>query len=139
MHYFHLRDPRIADWIQRLEHQGAGIEHGSARSLGRAQGTLLDGVAMRGSLPACAEALRLDNVLATSSLVLFKLDAARSARIAPWVLLAMGRLAHQPPAPVKSDRSALLLIDEVGALGSSARHLRGLVGRAREAGPAAAQ
>ena len=33
----------------------------------------------------------------------------------------------------KSPR-ALLLVDEVGALGSSARHLRGLVGRAREAG-----
>jgi TraM recognition site of TraD and TraG len=29
---------------------------------------------------------------------------------------------------------ALLLVDEVGALGSAARHLRGLVGRAREAG-----
>jgi hypothetical protein len=29
---------------------------------------------------------------------------------------------------------ALLLVDEVGALGHSARHLRGLVGRARESG-----
>jgi hypothetical protein len=29
---------------------------------------------------------------------------------------------------------ALLLVDEVGALGSAARHLRGLVGRARESG-----
>src|SRR6476469_2469049 len=46
----------------------------------------------------------------------------------------MGRLArhldmHQGVAP-----RALLLVDEVGALGSAARHLRGLVGRAREAG-----
>jgi hypothetical protein len=30
--------------------------------------------------------------------------------------------------------STLLLVDEVGALGSAARHLRGLVGRARESG-----
>ena len=35
-----------------------------------------------------------------------------------------------------STPTALLLVDEVGALGSSARHLRGLVGRARESGPA---
>ena len=37
-------------------------------------------------------------------------------------------------ANVASTLSALLLVDEVGALGSSARHLRGLVGRARESG-----
>jgi hypothetical protein len=45
----------------------------------------------------------------------------------------MGRLAKtlRPPGDAPG---ALLLVDEVGALGGSARHLRGLVGRAREAG-----
>src|SRR5206468_678521 len=37
-------------------------------------------------------------------------------------------------ANVASTPTALLLVDEVGALGNSARHLRGLVGRARESG-----
>src|SRR5438876_5212917 len=44
----------------------------------------------------------------------------------------MGRLARQ--IPHMGDTRALLLVDEVGALGSAARHLRGLVGRARESG-----
>src|SRR5207237_6374352 len=35
---------------------------------------------------------------------------------------------------IDSSGRALLLVDEVGDLGSSARHLRGLVGRARESG-----
>src|SRR6266852_5881208 len=49
----------------------------------------------------------------------------------------MGRLARQL-GDINPDRQsaprALLLVDEVGALGHSARHLRGLVGRARESG-----
>jgi hypothetical protein len=78
------RDARIGEWIDRLEHQRGGIEDSGARGLDRSLGVLLDGVAMRGSLRTCPE--------------------------------------------------ALLLVDEIGALGSSARHLRSLVGRAREAG-----
>src|SRR2546429_60162 len=46
----------------------------------------------------------------------------------------MGRLARQPTAPSNGEPAALLLVEEVGALGRSARHLRGLVGRARESG-----
>src|SRR6266852_331501 len=49
----------------------------------------------------------------------------------------MGRLARQL-GDINPDRQsaprALLLVDEVGALAHSARHLRGLVGRARESG-----
>src|SRR5204863_1550380 len=60
-------------------------------------------------------------------------------KVASWVLLGMGRLARQLPENVGRDDNfsgprALLLVDEVGALGSAARHLRGLVGRARESG-----
>jgi hypothetical protein len=130
------RDQRVADWVQRLEHQYGGVEDSGARGLDRALGTLLDGVALRGSLKHCAHAIRLEDVVDTDGLVLFKLDAAEyphaTRKIASWVLLGMGRVVRnlvtsQPPA-------ALLLVDEVGALGSSARHLRGLVGRAREAG-----
>jgi hypothetical protein len=133
---YRWRDSRVADWLQRLEHQHGGIEDSGARGLDRALGTLLDGVALRGSLKSCPEAIRLEDVIDTDGLVLFKLDAAEyphaTRKIASWVLLGMGRVARnlvtsQPPA-------ALLLVDEVGALGSSARHLRGLVGRAREAG-----
>jgi hypothetical protein len=58
-----------------------------------------------------------------------------NGKIGAWVLLAMGRLAKQLPAgDDPHDPRELLLVDEIGALGSSARHLRGLVGRAREAG-----
>src|SRR4051794_20863113 len=93
---------------------------------------------MRGSLRACPEALRLEDVVDTNGLVLFKLDAAdyplATRKVASWILLGMGRLARQLPAPVGDEPSALLLVDEVGALGHSARHLRGLVGRARESG-----
>ena len=132
------RDPRIADWLHRLEHQHGGIEDSGARGLDRALGTLLDGVAMRGSLRAGADALRLDDVLETHGLVLFKLDAAEyphaTRKIAAWVLLGMGRLARNFSSINSAVPRALLLVDEVGALGSSARHLRGLVGRARESG-----
>jgi len=77
---------------------------------------------------------RLQDVLDTRGLVLFSLDVAdyphATRKVASWVLLGMGRLARQ----LKGTPRALLLVDEVGALGSAARHLRGLVGRAREAG-----
>lgn len=133
------RDPSIADWLYRLEHQRGGIEDSGARGLDRSLGVLLDGVAMRGSLHSCAEALRLDDVLDTCGLVLFSLDVAdyphATRKVASWILLGMGRLARQlgESADVGTPR-ALLLVDEVGALGHSARHLRGLVGRARESG-----
>src|SRR5712692_9346275 len=134
------RDPRISDWLHRLEHQRGGIEDSGARGLDRSLGTLLDGVAMRGSLRNCVEALRLEDVLATNGLVLFSLDVAdyphATRKVASWILLGMGRLARQLSETVsKGDAPrALLLVDEVGALGHSARHLRGLVGRARESG-----
>jgi hypothetical protein len=130
------RDPRIVDWLQRLEHQYGGVEDSGARGLDRALGTLLDGVALRGSLRQCPEALRLDDVIDTNGLVLFKLDAAQyphaTRKIASWVLLGMGRVARN--LATAQSPAALLLVDEVGALGTSANHLRGLVGRAREAG-----
>ena len=91
---------------------------------------------MRDSLRNCPEALRLEDVLETNGLVLFSLDVAdyphATRKVASWVLLGMGRLARQ--IPHMGDTRALLLVDEVGALGSAARHLRGLVGRARESG-----
>src|SRR5438876_218965 len=48
----------------------------------------------------------------------------------------MGRLARQlaDGGTYRHTPRALLLVDEVGALGHQARHLRGLVGRARESG-----
>src|SRR5207244_7837704 len=49
------RDERIRDWLHRLEHQHGGIEDSGARGLDRALGTLLDGVAIRGSLRSCPE------------------------------------------------------------------------------------
>jgi hypothetical protein len=133
------RDARVAEWIQRLEHQHGGVEDSGARGLDRALGILLDGPAMLGSLRSCPEALRLEDVLDTNGLVLFKLDAAEyphaTRKVASWILLGMGRLARQlATSPVASTPRALLLVDEVGALGSAARHLRGLVGRARESG-----
>jgi hypothetical protein len=135
---FRGRDSRIGDWLQRLEHQRGGIEDSGARGLDRSLGTLLDGVVMRGSLRSCPEALRLEDVLDTRGLVLFSLDVAdyphATRKVASWVLLGMGRLARQLSIANNSDPRALLLVDEVGALGSSARHLRGLVGRARESG-----
>src|SRR6185312_14984218 len=57
------RDTRIAEWIDRLKHQHGGIEDSGARGLDRALGVLLDGVAMRGSLRQCPEALKLEDVL----------------------------------------------------------------------------
>jgi hypothetical protein len=134
------RDPRIAGWLSRLHHQHGGIEDSGARGVDRSLGVLLDGVAMRGSLRACPEALRLDDVMETNGLVLFSLDVAdyphATRKVASWILLGMGRLAHQLTEMCTHVRTprALLLVDEVGALGHSARHLRGLVGRAREAG-----
>jgi len=133
------RDERIGGWIDRLDHQRGGIEDSGARGLDRALGVLLDGVAMRGSLRSCPEALRLEDVIDTRGLVLFSLDDLTyphaTRKIAAWVLLAMGRLTKQLPAGADPHAPrALLLVDEIGALGSSARHLRGLVGRAREAG-----
>jgi len=133
------RDARIGGWIERLEHQHGGVEDSGARGLDRALGVLLDGVALRGSLRTCPEAIRLEDVLDTRGLILFSLDdftyQTPSRKIAAWVMLTMGRLAPTLPPDDGSGRPrALLLVDEVGALGSSARHLRGLVGRAREAG-----
>src|SRR5439155_12446098 len=96
------RDPRIGDWLTRLEHQHGGIEDSGARGLDRALGVLLDGVAMRGSLRSCPEALRLEDVIDTRGLVLFSLDDLTyphaTRKIAAWVLLAMGRLTKQLPA-----------------------------------------
>ena len=77
-------------------------------------------------------------MLDTRGLVLFSLDAAEyphaTRKVASWVLLGMGRLAKSLPAPTDGEPTALLLVDEVAALGHQARHLRGLVGRARESG-----
>jgi hypothetical protein len=104
---------------------------------------LPDGVAMRGSLRSCPEALRLEDVLDTRGLVVFSLDVAdyphATRKVASWVLLGMGRLARQLSETMTHGNNfpgprALLLLEEVGALGSAARHLRGLVGRARESG-----
>src|SRR5437870_7207737 len=85
---------------------------------------------MRGSLRSCPEALRLEDVLDTNGLVLFSLAVAdyphATRKVASWVLLGMGRLARQ--IPHMGDTRALLLVNEVGALGSAARHLRGLGG-----------
>src|SRR5439155_7323492 len=96
------RDPRIGDWLARLEHQRGGIEDSGARGLDRSLGVLLDGVAMRGSLQTCPEALRLEDVIDTRGLVLFSLDDLTyphaTRKIAAWVLLAMGRLTKQLPA-----------------------------------------
>jgi hypothetical protein len=133
------RDPRISDWLMRLSHQHGGIEDSGARGLDRALGVLLDGVAMRGSLRQCPEAIRLEDVLDTRGMVLFSLDVAdyphATRKVASWILLGMARLARQlVDLSSVGDTRALLLVDEVGALGSSARHLRGLVGRARESG-----
>src|SRR5438876_1075025 len=93
------RDARIVEWLSRLEHQRGGIEDSGARGLDRALGTLLDGVAMRGSLRSCPEALRLDDVVDTCGLVLFSLDVAdyphATRKVASWILLGMGRLARQ--------------------------------------------
>ena len=153
---FEDRDERVAQWLEQLG-QRDGTADSGARDLERSIGTLLDGVAMRGSLGTGPEALRLEDVLATRGLVLFSLDVAdyphATRKIAAWVLLAMGRLARQLPdldAPQRvasignvlrverprqsGEPRALLLVDEVGALGRQAHHLRGLVGRAREAG-----
>ncbi|MBV9322865.1 MAG: HNH endonuclease [Chloroflexi bacterium] len=133
------RDTRIAEWIQHLEHQHGGVEDSGARGLDRALGTLLDGPALRGSLRSCPEAIRLEDVIDTRGLVLFSLDEMTyphgTRKIAAWVLLAMGRLARTlPPASEPGAPRALLIADEIGAMGGAARHLRPLVGRAREAG-----
>src|SRR5712692_10107101 len=74
----HARDPRIPDWLHHLEHQRGGIEDSGARGLDRSLGTLLDGVALRGSLRNCVEALRLEDVIDTHGLVLFSLDVAEA-------------------------------------------------------------
>jgi hypothetical protein len=67
--------------------------------LDRALGVLLDGVAMRGSLRSCPEALSLEDVLDTRGLVLFSLDVAdyphATRKVASRLLLGMGRLARQ--------------------------------------------
>jgi hypothetical protein len=134
------RDPRIAEWLHRLEHQPpGGLDDSGAHDLDRAIGILLDGPALRGSLRTCPEALRLEDVIDTRGLVLFSLSEREypqaTRKVAAWVLLAMGRLAHQlPPGDDPQGPRALLLVDEVGAIGSASRHLRPLVGRAREAG-----
>jgi hypothetical protein len=60
---YRWRDPRVAEWVGRLEHQHGGIEDSGARGLDRALGTLLDGVALRGSLKHCAQAIRLEDVV----------------------------------------------------------------------------
>ena len=79
--------------------------------------------------------------------MLFSLDVAdyphATRKVASWVLLGMGRLARQlgdvrgntaTAEQLSRTPRALLLVDEVGALGSAARHLRGWwVGRARPA------
>jgi hypothetical protein len=129
------RDERIEGWIGRLEHQRGRVEDSGARGLDRSLGVLLGGVAMRGSLRSCPEALRLEDVLDTRGLVLFSLDVAdyphATRKVASWVLLGMGRLARNLHTYEGSVPRALLLVDEVGALGSAARHLRG--GRVRPA------
>jgi hypothetical protein len=82
----------------------------------------------------------LEDVLDTRGLVLFSLDAAEyphaTRKVASWILLGMARVARQlgSRANALEHPSALLLVDEVGTVGSAARHLRGLVGRARESG-----
>ena len=131
------RDRRIEDWLERLRRRDA-VEDSGAHDLQRALSTLLDGVAVGGSLSSGPGAVHLDQVLQQSGVLLFSLDVAEyphaTRKIAAWVLLAMGRLSRQLPAMPANSPRALLLVDEVGALGPQARHLRGLVGRARETG-----
>ncbi len=153
---FKGRDPRVDQWLHELRpaikavkvNSQKGIagqagdrgtydatEEAGVAGLQRSLATLLDGVAIRGSLGTGPDALRLEDVIATDGLVLFSLDAAdyphATRKVGAWVLLAMQRLARTLPGQHKH---CLLVVDEVGALGAQARHLRGLVGRAREAG-----
>ena len=85
------RDARLETWIERLDHQRGGVEDSGARGVDRSLGVLLDGVAMRGSLGTCPEALRLEDVLDTNGLVLFSLDVAdyphATRKVASWVAL----------------------------------------------------
>jgi hypothetical protein len=82
-----------------------------------------------------SEALRLEDVLARTGLAQFQARwgriHARHAEGGQLHPVRHGRLAGQLP---ELDTTALLLVDEIGALGTEARHLRGLVGRARESG-----
>jgi hypothetical protein len=66
---------------------------------------------MRGSLRACPEALRLDDVVTTNGLVLFSLDVAdyphATRKVASWILLGMGRLARQLGALIERPADCL--------------------------------
>lgn len=131
---FQGKDQRIGQWLAALKRYD-GTEESGVQDLQRSLGTLLDGVAMRGSLATGPGALRLEDVIETNGLVLFSLDVAdyphATRKMGAWVLLAMQRLARTLP---EQHKRCLLLVDEVGALGPQAKHLRGLVGRARESG-----
>lgn len=131
-------NPQVREWVRRLLGEDP-MDRGGALDVERVLGNLLDGVALGGSLGTGPEAIRLEDVIDTRGLVLFQLNEAEYERmthkVAAWVLIAMARVAKRlPPDDGSGAPRALLIADEIGALGKATRHLRPLIGRAREAG-----
>lgn len=126
----HARRPRVALWLRELADMRDVELSGMATALMRTT-RLIDSAAGR-SLGTGADAIRLDDVVQTRTTLLLSLGGYPTlARIlGGWALIAMQRACLSVPPGA----SALMVIDELGALEGQARHVRRLLTLARECG-----
>jgi hypothetical protein len=125
------RDARVDGWLERLRHKHGDIEDSGARGFERSLGRSWTAWRCADRCGRCGSRDMLD----TNPLVLFSLDAAvcphARRKVASWILLSICRLARTSSSGMRTVvPRALLLVDEVGALGHQARHLPGLIGHA---------
>lgn len=125
-------EPRVRIWLQEIEQITSVELSGMATALMRVT-RLLDSAAGL-SLGAGPDAIRLDDVVQTRSMLLLSANSRRYPGIARimggWALVAMQRACESVPR----GKQVLLIVDEVASFQGMAKHLEPLLATARDAG-----
>lgn len=124
----HARRPRVGMWLEQLKDLSDVELSGMSTALMRI--TRLIDSAAGPSLGSGTDAIRLEDVVQGTTTLLISLGGYQGLgrTLGGWALLAMQRACLSVP----EGSSALMVVDEVGALEGQARHIRRLLTLGRE-------